>query len=229
MKKLQRSRADRVFTGVCGGVARYFGVDADIVRLLWLVSIVVAGLGVLPYVAAIFLLPEADEAPGPSVPASKVAGFALLGLGIVFFFRTLDARVLDPTVLAFWRIRALGPLLLLGAGVLLVWPATRTFLGTRGRRPRRSLSDRVLSGVAGGIAREWALDPNVVRLAFVAAASLTFGLAVLLYVLLVVVLPEEAPARPAPPPAPYAASGPAAGPGPFPPGGTDQAVSGTDR
>lgn len=223
MKRLQRARTNRVLGGVCGGVARYAGLDADLVRLLWLVSVALAGLGVLTYLAGLYLLPEAEEPPGGPAGATKVVGFGLLFLGILFFFRTFDAKVLDPTVLAFWKIEALGPLVLLAGGAFLVWPGIRGFLGSRGRRPLRSLTDRVLSGVAGGIAREWGTDPNVVRLAFVAAASLTFGLAVLVYLLLVLVLPEE----------PVAASGPAGPPPPPPPspgaGSADQAVPGGGR
>ncbi len=221
MKRLRRTRADRVLGGVCGGVARYAGLDADLVRLLWLVSVALAGLGVLTYLAGLYLLPEAEEPSGGPVPAAKLIGFGLLFLGILFFFRTFDAKVLDPTVLAFWKIEALGPLVLLAGGAFLVWPRIRGFLGTRGHRPLRSLTDRVLAGVAGGIAREWGTDPNVVRLAFVAAASLTFGLAVLVYLLLILVLPEE----------PVGVSGPGGRP-PLPPppaGGADQAVPGEGR
>ena len=34
MKKLYRSRKDRVFAGVCGGIAEYLGIDSTIVRLI---------------------------------------------------------------------------------------------------------------------------------------------------------------------------------------------------
>jgi phage shock protein C len=191
MKKLTRSRADRIVGGVCAGVARYFGVDANIVRVLWILSLLLACVGVIPYVAAMFLLPEESEEPSVSPPLAKVAGFALLGLGMLFLLRTFDARVLDPLVLAFWKFEALGPVMLGVGGVLLVWPRSRAFLGSAGRRPKRSVRDRVLGGVAGGIAAEMGLDANVVRLAFLVAGGLTFGLAVLLYLLLILVLPEE--------------------------------------
>ena len=34
-KKLYRSKNDKKISGVCGGIAEYFGIDATIVRLLW--------------------------------------------------------------------------------------------------------------------------------------------------------------------------------------------------
>jgi phage shock protein C len=219
VKKLTRSRDDRILAGVCGGAAAYFGIPGDVVRVIWIGSLVLAGIGVLPYLAAIFLLPESGEARARATPWPKVAGFALLALGVLLFFRTFDARVLDPRVLAFWKLRALGPVLLVAAGALLVWPGARAFLGASRGRPLRSVSDRVLGGVAGGIARELQVDPNVVRLAFTAAAGLTFGLVVLVYLLLLLILPEEplgaveAGARLPGPPAAGPGPGPGASPG----------------
>lgn len=34
-KELRRSTTDRVFAGVCGGLGEYFGIDSNIVRVLW--------------------------------------------------------------------------------------------------------------------------------------------------------------------------------------------------
>lgn len=33
-KKLYRSRQDRVFAGVCGGIGEYFDIDSSLVRIL---------------------------------------------------------------------------------------------------------------------------------------------------------------------------------------------------
>ena len=35
MKKLYRSKEDRQISGVCGGIAKYFNIDATIIRLVW--------------------------------------------------------------------------------------------------------------------------------------------------------------------------------------------------
>ena len=56
MKKLERDPSNRVLFGICGGFARYFGVDADFVRILWIFSLLFGGIGLVPYVAAIFLV-----------------------------------------------------------------------------------------------------------------------------------------------------------------------------
>jgi phage shock protein C len=56
---LKRSRQDRMFMGVCGGIGRAIGIDANLVRLVWAAfSIGSIGMGVLLYVIAGLVLPE---------------------------------------------------------------------------------------------------------------------------------------------------------------------------
>lgn len=54
----------------------------------------------------------------------------------------------------------------------------------------RSRTDRMLGGVAGGLARYFAVDPTLVRLTFVLLAIFTGGWAMLIYLLLWMLLPE---------------------------------------
>jgi phage shock protein C len=58
-KRLVRSRDDRWVSGVCGGVAQYLGVDANLVRLLVVLG-TIFGFGSLlvAYVVAWILMPE---------------------------------------------------------------------------------------------------------------------------------------------------------------------------
>lgn len=39
MKKLTRSRTDRKFAGVCGGIADYFNVSSTAIRVLYILAI----------------------------------------------------------------------------------------------------------------------------------------------------------------------------------------------
>lgn len=59
-KKLYRSRTDRVLAGVCGGVAKFAGVDSSLVRLIWAAVVIFTGLvpGVLVYLVAMAAVPE---------------------------------------------------------------------------------------------------------------------------------------------------------------------------
>ncbi len=56
---LKRSRSDRMFMGVCGGIGKAIGIDANLVRLIWAAfSVGSIGMGVLLYIVLGLLLPE---------------------------------------------------------------------------------------------------------------------------------------------------------------------------
>lgn len=58
-KKLVRTRDDKWVSGVCGGLGRYFGVDANLVRLLMVVAFLFScGTALVAYAVAWALMPE---------------------------------------------------------------------------------------------------------------------------------------------------------------------------
>ncbi len=60
-KKLTKSRTDKKISGVCGGLAEYFGVDSIWIRLAWLVLLFCFGTGILLYIAFALIMPEAPK------------------------------------------------------------------------------------------------------------------------------------------------------------------------
>jgi phage shock protein C len=57
-KRLYRSRTDRMIFGVCGGLARYVGMDPSIVRILTvLLALASAGFAILAYLAMAVIVP----------------------------------------------------------------------------------------------------------------------------------------------------------------------------
>ncbi len=59
VKKLRRSRDDRMVAGVCGGVAKLLGVDAAMLRILLVAATLFGfGAGAVLYLACWFLVPE---------------------------------------------------------------------------------------------------------------------------------------------------------------------------
>ena len=67
---LRRSYTDRMVAGVAGGVAQYFGVDATIVRIAFVVLTLVGGVGVPLYLAGLLLIP--DEGTDQSIASSVI-------------------------------------------------------------------------------------------------------------------------------------------------------------
>lgn len=68
--RLYRSRRNRVLTGVCGGVAEFFGLDATHVRVAWIVSSLFGGFSIVLYVILALIMqldPASADAPAQPV------------------------------------------------------------------------------------------------------------------------------------------------------------------
>jgi phage shock protein C len=59
---LRRSRSNRMIAGVVGGLAKYFGIDPTLARVLYVVGsiISVAFPGILVYVLLWAIIPQGD-------------------------------------------------------------------------------------------------------------------------------------------------------------------------
>ncbi len=68
MKKLHLSVHDRKIAGVCGGLGESAGVDTDIVRAVFLLSIFAGGMGIVLYFILWIVLPELDFGPVEKKP-----------------------------------------------------------------------------------------------------------------------------------------------------------------
>lgn len=65
---LQRPRTGRVIAGVCAGLARRFGWNANVVRLLFVLSLLIPGPQAVFYLVAWIVVPNEPErimAPAP--------------------------------------------------------------------------------------------------------------------------------------------------------------------
>lgn len=60
IKKLCRSRNDKVIAGVCGGIAEYFSIDPTIVRLVWGATFFLGGTGFVAYIVAAIIMPKEE-------------------------------------------------------------------------------------------------------------------------------------------------------------------------
>ena len=62
MKKLCKSNKNRKICGVCGGIAEYLNADPTLIRLAFILISMAAGSGLLAYIVAALIMPEANEA-----------------------------------------------------------------------------------------------------------------------------------------------------------------------
>ncbi|MGE5544104.1 MAG: PspC domain-containing protein [Bacillota bacterium] len=146
MNHLYRSRKNRMIGGVAGGIAEYFDVDVAVVRLLWVLSTLFAGGGVLAYIIAWIIIPELPEDSVQTTVESQnqpvnyekppqtelspeqerirdrrrsAGGLLLIGLGVLFL-----AHELAP----FHFSRFIWPVLLITVGVFILargWEGNR--------------------------------------------------------------------------------------------------------
>lgn len=61
MKKLAKSNNSKMICGVCGGIAEYLGCDPTVVRLAAVVISALGGSGLLLYIVAAIVMPNAEE------------------------------------------------------------------------------------------------------------------------------------------------------------------------
>lgn len=60
-RRLYKSNRNKMLCGVCGGIAEYFGLDATLVRLGWVLFCALGGSGVLAYIVAAIVIPHNSQ------------------------------------------------------------------------------------------------------------------------------------------------------------------------
>jgi phage shock protein PspC (stress-responsive transcriptional regulator) len=153
--RLRRNRDDRYVAGVCGGLARYFGMNPAIYRIGFVALAVIGGTGILLYAVAALVIPVegSEESIAEEFlrrhrdrPALLV-GLALLGLcGIT----ALSSPGADDW---FWFLG--GPfwfLVLLGAAAYVIWQVSERDRRAEGSAP---------SSPGSAAARPWWFLPGL--------------------------------------------------------------------
>jgi phage shock protein C len=218
MKRLYKSRTDRMIDGVCGGIAEYFNLDPTLVRLTWVLLTLFGGAGILLYIIAMIIVPKesAEMAAAHAAPPvngksnTRFWGLLLIAVGVLWLASNFGLPVWFHWWGLSWSI--ILPVILILAGVAFVMGG-RSFVASqrpaespeaspepqpiiRQARLQRSQNERKILGVCGGLGMYLGVDPVIVRLLFVTGVLASFGLGVLLYVILAIVVPSEPVTQP---------------------------------
>ncbi len=105
-QRIYKSSRDKVFAGVCGGVAEFLNIDPVIVRLIWVLATLAYGAGLIFYIIAAIIMPKDDFETGrvykeddyDSEKGKMILGIALVGFGILVvskkYFYWVDGEIL---------------------------------------------------------------------------------------------------------------------------------------
>ena len=136
--KLVKSDSDRMFAGVCGGIAAYLGIDALLVRVAFIILVFASGVGIVSYLLLMLIMPRAGSVDkrGGEILQDNLADFGdSIATGVAqagrhpngpllaaVFFITIGAWLLLNNF--GWISGALSalflPILMIGIGVWLV-------------------------------------------------------------------------------------------------------------
>ena len=137
---ISRSRQNRIFGGVSGGLADYLSIDLLVIRILFVASVFLSGIGILLYIIMWIVIPEettmtysaadnintsgATSEPDINftMPKKKnkngqvIFGMVLILIGVFF---------LGIEVFSFFNFEDLLPIILVGFGIYLLWKSKK--------------------------------------------------------------------------------------------------------
>jgi len=58
IKKVYRSKKNKMIAGVCGGLGEYFKVDPTIIRIIFVSAILAGTVGFIAYIICWLIIPE---------------------------------------------------------------------------------------------------------------------------------------------------------------------------
>lgn len=140
MKRLFRSRNNKVIAGVCGGIGEYFNIDPVLIRLVWGILFFIGGAGLLGYIIAWIIIPESIESQVSTMNSEEINQVQLkigntpqilIGLFLVFIGAVLlirDCWYLDQIFRDIFRFswKYLLPGLLIGFGIYIIANSKRS-------------------------------------------------------------------------------------------------------
>jgi len=205
LKRLYRSRMNRMVGGVCGGIAEYFGIDPTIVRILFVVAIFAGGLGFFAYIIAWIIIPESKkesgEVPTPSKTpvAGIIIGAALVLIGLAMLFNWIIVFLSPYMFLPFFPFKSFFAILLIASGIFFIVYVVRKNgekeishpkITTGQRSLYRSRINKKLSGVCGGIGEYFNIDPTIIRIAWAFFTIATIFPGIIMYIVMWFIVPE---------------------------------------
>jgi phage shock protein C len=198
MKRIYRSREDRIIAGVCGGFAEYLSIDPTIVRLVWIFFTIFGGVGILAYIFSIIIISENNNIKAKEIKTDNdydeklvLWGVVIIIVGLILFFQN------RPMVGMMWHaisgnwFNILFAIGLIGFGIYILLNRKdddkKSLSNLRISGLYLSETDKKFGGVCGGIAESINIDSTIIRLIWVLGSLLSAGIGIVLYIICMLV------------------------------------------
>ena len=132
-KRLTRSEKNKILAGVCGGISEYLGLDANLIRLIFLLLMFIQPSFIILYLLLAFLLPQPGAEDAPLSDRIKSSAQEIedsfekiesnsdsrlwLGIGLIVFGAIL---LLNDLGIFWFNWNWLGAIVLIGLGIYLL-------------------------------------------------------------------------------------------------------------
>ena len=193
-KQLLRPKNDRIFLGVCSGLAKYYEVSKTLVRLLFAMASILGGLGVVIYFL-VFLFTSAESEEGKTnyriqhKNAKILFGISLIIIG--FYSIIFPTNYFPIAFFIYVPMKIIAPIILLIAGVWIQKYYRSRVDENSQHKFQKATNGKLFLGVCAGLAEYFGAYVIVVRLLFVIFAFATMGIGVLLYLLIAYLSKQE--------------------------------------
>lgn len=137
VKKLYRSRTDRIVAGVAGGLGEYFEIDPVIFRIIFIVLLFAGGFAFWAYIVLLFVLPSETEEAVKEKKADKrkvkketkkttkepeqLSGKQMIGLVIILIGLAILMTALFPAQLGWFRWGVFWAIIILFIGFVTIF------------------------------------------------------------------------------------------------------------
>ncbi len=128
MKKLTRSKSNKIISGVCGGIGEFFGVDPTLIR----VAFVLLGIStsttsfIVIYLVSTIIIPEDDGIIyQDDVSNTKDNSILFMGIGLIVLGTILLARGYIPII----NLKIIPSINIALKRIFKLWPALLIILG----------------------------------------------------------------------------------------------------
>ncbi len=186
-KRLYKSPYNYFLFGVCGGIADYLNINPLLLRLIFVLTAVLGGWGIIAYAVCFVLIPEHPSAKEKGFAnrlfTQRAFGFILIGIGLYYWLPPFGIFNFVREISITKSLFLSGLIIIFGIIVFINIPKKRVDEKILPSRIYRNNKDKRLLGVCAGLADYLQTDVNLIRILFILVSFITLGLSFLFYLI----------------------------------------------